>query len=704
MYDHLSEEMELVHQPTGHTLLSNLQCHLAETLRKLEEASDPVEKEKRVYPVNPSLVYLSIIGECIPADLYDEQWESRFEAYLSLTREDLLGDVCRPQSRDIRSLGSWLRSPIDLTLGWLHGDPSDYKLLTVKCSRRTLLKGKPMTQHVRRALRHLTETHGRIPTLTDLTDLLKPELAQCACLDEGQDLHPGTFIRNAVETTMMGMGATPPYVLLRNLPERPYLAPNTLRMRTKLYVNRADRRAYYVDTDVTRHVCGSILQALLLPAPREVRIRMMTESWLPSFGKNILSKTLEIPRGFHLHVLFGDVSSFTNNDINVWLSAIALLYMMRSDADAEYYRLIANVCGYALDVDVRSVLETYVLLTVQAPSLDAHGEQYTAPGGYLGVKANMTLTTLAFAIRLEAVSRAISRLTQNRVTLTGQVGGDDFVLFMWGPNENELKDLGARILSEIRSTSGQLKDPKWEMLHLETPTHGQFNSEFCKKGVGYSVTPDVVGDSFFVQVGSLRKLPLMGQLVVRPIDKPFATNRFRHFDVQMGHYFREFPEADRVWFHNAYLEAYRDYYHHSHVVMTRYTVFRVDESALRSVDGRLVTNGALRVLLSTPTLATFDGEYHTGTSARKVSLLLSREILRQSEFPNHTAEKEIPHLSLESETHHRLTKTVRHVIRVHAWPSYTDVSDLFKAFRHDIARLFPNEVVVDSDVDNDSDV
>jgi len=479
--------------------------------------------------------------------------------------------------------------------------------------------------------------------------------------------------------------------------------PTVLKMRTKLYVSRADIRAYYVDHDELRHLVGSVLQTLLLCPTMTLRTRLVTEAWLPAKNKNILNKGIPgIRVEDSVLMAVGDLSSFTNNDVNSW-TLLLLQLLSLEDEGCEMLLESFNVMvrGQFLSCCLKDVIVVYLMLTVGAVSLLPTGDPYVAMGGYLGVKANMTLTTMAFAVRLDLHSRNL--MSDNRdLSILGQIGGDDYMYLIQGPNRRVVEQTQASFTAMIEQYVGQTKDPfeTWVDLFAED-THPSVR--FCKKSLWFTTTlgrDDSVRD---LLIQADYKLPFMGELITCMF---YTTNRsvlnkLREFIVQVERFFQDYDDSED-WI-NAYVLSFCHLYDLPLMGRLYYTTRAVCADGLIMVDGAAMTRGAFRSLSTFQDIRNSDGELLTQTTDNRLGVLMSREIIHMHSTAPHSRSDKVFHKESEHNWYVGFRDFRQH--HVTSTPDGLAILDAFMEIRTRLAHLIDDgSEVGDSDSSSGSEI
>jgi len=400
-----------------------------------------------------------------------------------------------------------------------------------------------------------------------------------------------------------------------------------LKLKSKLYINRADRRAYYVDKDEIRHVCGSIFQ-WLLQGNKQVREKMtLVTKWIPAMYKNLLNDAFDVPRGDSLLIIKLDVSGFTNSCVNTWLLVLTAAQAVKSSECVQHLRARFDVrIGDAfLSVSVLEILELYLYTTVGATS-SVNGELHVSPGGYLGVKGNMNATSLFFAAMLEEISTKALTLYPN-CHMFGQIGGDDAYIRLTGTNRITLVEYSNYVHSELTSYVGHLKEFICEEIVLNTGTM-KSQSAFCKKEVYITVSHH--DTCVHVVVQSAQKLPLMTELIVRDSSLKNVKKLgrgFRNFIKSIRKLVSGYDEEDTIV--HGYATAWATFYDFYDYSQDTRRVLVLRESELVFIGRHIVTHEVHFLVQGyTPLLSVDTCRDVRGSIVTKLKCLEYRKIIK----------------------------------------------------------------------------
>jgi len=137
---------------------------------------------------------------------------------------------------------------------------------------------------------------------------------------------------------------------------------------------------------------------------------------------------------------------------------------------------------------------------VAFPTVTWEGDQHLFLGGCLGVMFNMQLTITYFALELNMLREALHPLI-----LGGQIGGDDFMLFLIS-RPSEAKTALSIIKDDLVNYLGRIKGLKKYTIG-ESPS-SILDCLFCKKRVRLVVSKSAKKGSMRAEVSSIPHLPL----------------------------------------------------------------------------------------------------------------------------------------------------------------------------------------------------
>lgn len=527
-----------------------------EVVRKVLMITDPVQKETRIYTVEPypdfirAIIHYALRSEC------EGDWLDKWDNYF---RRHCIDTDIRYEDSVKQVDSEWYRrliDPVSKSMDHYIKMSVTRSFITVRCSTRTILKGKTMKRTIGRWIKS-ARVENMIPTLKDMIFKHDENLGHYLYdpLEQFPNrLHP--FIQSAIDLLLAYDDPNDIATLIAHLRDGIDVVPGDLVMKTKLYVSRADIRAYYVDRDPVRHLCGSIIQQYFQGLTSATRSNFLTEDWLPSKDKNIVNMTIRCKDNLVVLITGGDISSFTNSDINSWVYGIAVYTIMRAVWDETVLPTTYCVDGELFTATLSVVLLTYLVLLIGAPSTLPNKENYVAPGGYLGVKGNMTLTTTAFALRLVAIQKKLMA-EHRKVQFSGQIGGDDFFYIIIAESVEEAVFINDLVKADIEKYVGRLKDPTTEIVRAGYNKEYTLRLMFCKKSVYCSTySDDNANNVRCVYLQSVQKLPFMGQLLnVEPeLTIRKRLDELRKFELQMVHFFSDFLDPE-TWV-NAYTNVY----------------------------------------------------------------------------------------------------------------------------------------------------
>jgi len=621
----------MLHAISSFELKTQFETNIRETVAKVLSVSDPVQKETRTYVVEPHPMFYGIINTIMsprrPLNMMKKFWK---EGYLTRVKSEAL--YLYPYVVD----ESWAKAsyqdlvqPFELSLNTQeeYGGVDSY--LTTRLSSKTILRGKPIKERISGSIATLTRELDRIPTLRELTQSMNANLSSYAfpTTDEVSLDHP--YIESLYNLTIMAGSSTLFQAKVKTfLSDNKIPIPTNLKMKTKLYVSRADIRAYYVDTDMVRHLCGSILQTLLLCPNRALRRKLVTETYLPSMNKNIINDSIETNTSHTATIMTGDISSFTNNDINSWMMGFSQLLIVLSDREDLNKTFVVMAGGEYVQVKLAEVILLYLITTVGAPAMLPTGSLYIATGGYLGVKANMTLTSQAFAHRMRALVYSSNELIRN-VQLKILIGGDDFVIRQISNDISIMNEFARRLQTSIKLYHGQVKDFQVESFSLDHAKKWDSNMKYCKKGLKYTLDTkwSLKDTEITFEMASVQKLPYFSELVetVIPANYDKKMTLIRLFMVQCKHYFSTYEEGDE-WV-NAYVHTFCQLNRLPTFGNLRWSSFAINPRVSIQLDDFELSRGAFALVSSPMFHSTKEGRRVDPSTRDQIRKLMAKTLI-----------------------------------------------------------------------------
>lgn len=567
------------------TYTAALERGLRSTISKLKSALDPILKEKRTFPVVPA----------------NELCRDIASSLIKLGREDFPGrdryshDIPSYSGRTTRwrthvdfnippsDAAQVFMAPFYTVLAPLSGeryDAGSSQLLTVKTSTNTRIGGTSMRDHISNLVgaAKLSKQDGTI-TFTDVVQHADKKLYnQLFGIEKNVS---DRFLKTITETALQGNYQNTDIVDEVRQLASDFPRDTRLNLRSRTYVARADTRAYYVDTDPIRHLAASIVQAVIQGPKGYVHGFGAINQILPPKGKNIIDWTLEIGEHEVLQLVTGDIGGFTNSNVNTWVTALAMYHrLLLQDVEHLNKPVLANVAGTLLEFTILDVLRSFLYLTVGSTA-NIGGDTFVAPGGFLGVKANMRLTCLSFVACLREIETKVLQLFA--VKMKSQIGGDDFTLALIGMLNN-VSHANSYIREQIARYVGNLKEFISETISLQPSNEGHTSLVFCKKDLAWT---RMKGPRQF-RVYSIRKLPIMSQLIehtemnVCDRIKDFLSFRNGVIDTLRT---LESPAE----FVAGYEQAYRSFHHFPTLVVSKRFIAHVTDTDLVEFGGQLVT-------------------------------------------------------------------------------------------------------------------
>jgi hypothetical protein len=347
--------------------------------------------------------------------------------------------------------------------------------IRVHASSRTVIHGMAMQSYLERRIRDVTDGTN-IPKLEDICGKLPPDIRDQIFHRDPQQCEFLQALSDLILSSDEPLSKRPREVeTFQSL----FCRPTELELKVKFYIGREDVRAFNVDKCELRSLCGAIIHSILMPDQERIQKTLHWRWVLFRKDKNIINRKFFIPNGHKAVVVFGDISSFTSSNVNSWAYLYSMFLLIRTQGLVhldEPFPISVN--GRCLEVKLSEVIFLYLYLTVLTKS-QFEGKEFTSLGGYLGVAANMTLTTLSFALKLTQWRNIIRDLNKG-LTFQAQIGGDDFYIMIMGPRQFVDDQIWA-VLTDIRETVGALRNPT--IREIPNSSGSGICGEFCKKSV-----------------------------------------------------------------------------------------------------------------------------------------------------------------------------------------------------------------------------
>jgi len=487
---------------------------------------------------------------------------------------------------------------------YLTVDPVVKRLIDLKLSRKTFPEGwgSRCTQDVMRGVLRDMRQPGSVTTLSALLQNLGK-----------QDL---CYVAEVPATDQAFFNDL--YELILSDPDQP-LAPSNkwnsfcakwghrrsnLELKQTEYFARGDTRAYVVDSDLVRSLCGAIIQRVFQPKRVSTRKQLFTNDINPAVASNILRHTITVTPGEVLYLAISDTSGFTSSAVNLWVSLVAAITVLQQVQDVSplLVPFVVMVQDEPLEVDLLSVLKIYCWLTVGVKCHDSSADEwYVSQGGYLGVNGNAVLSRHSQAVHLYDLR------AQLRVSIYSlfQTGGDDVFSALVG-KESTILETTVAVRESLTKYVGAQKELTWVCANTYSAgAHVLTSPKFCKKTLELR-REDHPQHSRFT-VNSLWDLPILETLLTaKPRNPQRALREFREFvssvediapKVQGGVPF--IGEMALIYTMVKPIPA--------NISETLSTTICGEGPAYRDEDGITITEGALSSLWKIPALTTSDG-------------------------------------------------------------------------------------------------
>jgi len=280
----------------------------------------------------------------------------------------------------------------------------------------------------------------------------------------------------------------------------------SLTLCTKLYFARGDWRAYYSCHSILAHICGAVIETLLIPKTVGLYCQTFYSVRVPYRGKNILRIALSVEPHESVASVLLDVASFTSSNCNSHGLIFTMWTLLCKCESLEKFRtpIAVTLGGEFMMVTLERVLEWYLFETVLAPVVVKSSGRITfSHGGYLGVPANMQITVLASLLVLESCMLSADA---SGVQMTTNPGQDDIHLLLRG-ERSAVTEMITLLETKLSKFVGNLKE--FTVRFLEVDDSGTLG-EFCQKEVRFMRT------KYELMVESVDQLPLLDCLFGNP--------------------------------------------------------------------------------------------------------------------------------------------------------------------------------------------
>jgi len=271
------------------------------------------------------------------------------------------------------------------------------------------------------------------------------------------------------------------------------------------------------------------------------------------------------------------------------------------------------------------VMFAYLFTTVGVQAITPVGP-HLAPGGYLGVKANITLTMQCFVLVLQEVKCKLPSEVVGASLSWSRIGGDDFLILLQADSHGTLLVAETYVRQAITNYVGQLKEftvDRFDTLGMQSR---YATGQFCKKPFTITVT-DSGPDTTFVILKSDQKLPLMGDLL-RNLSAESSKEkvvRLVKFRSTMHRLLDGYDGCDQLV--NAYCYAFCSVHNIPCEGSYELKSLQSGTSLLRNECGRLLMPNAYVLLCSTPHQLLSNARLIRTTTQEKLTFLLASEMI-----------------------------------------------------------------------------
>jgi hypothetical protein len=452
---------------------------------------------------------------------------------------------------------------------------------------------------------------NKIRRVPNLDDFISNELGFEVALDLLQSDFTQSTLSRSIQDFLVDNNYMFPAGKCVSVPGR--VIKTDLIMNVKYYPGRDDNRAYCMDKNKLRSLCGAILHRLIQPKNMRLRKRLHSSSIVPSIGKDKLDIIIRKNAGNVHAVIIADISNFTGSAANAWLTLYCMALELSLGRIPEKEDNLFCVGGVHFTASWGSVIRAYLYLTVGYPcTSSSSGSQHVLPGGFLGVNGNITVAMLFYSMFLSWLNRNKPGYVKHVKT---QAGGDDVTIIL----ELERHDAarGANwVKSQLERFVGFVKELTYSI--FEDQDVGIIEGLlYCRS----RVRKVMQGGCFRLQTED--SIPLSEKLTAQyPLRNSDAQQEawykldlelLRHTNQNRGHV--EIADALRTMFVDA----------HHHVKPLRALIKYIDctEEVIITDDGRHVTPKALELSNSVDLYFVNSNVYYR-TEAQRIQYKLRR--------------------------------------------------------------------------------
>jgi len=313
-----------------------------------------------------------------------------------------------------------------------------------------------------------------------------------------------------------------------------------------------------------------------------------------------------------------DISSFTGSNVNSWMILIGWILQLRSWGPQHKLNqpFIVTHGGLPVEVTLLEVFQVYLFEVVFARAHYGLNE-FFATGGYLGVKGNIQLTSLAFSLVLDYIK---SQIPSSSLFLA-KVAGDDTTTATTFNSERDRDEFLELLKAQVTNYVGALK--AFTVLKFEDFHDGNHMTDlvFCKKRVGFTKKTSLDG-SQDIHVYTEYGLPVMSELFSATIQEEDYEDVYQEFTSGVTNICAHLSKPD---YYLNFMKALFNRVHHEVPPSIRSSFLPWWQKELVREEGILVTVPAKTVIDKVLAIRDSKGFAYRGSFRERSDYLLSRK-------------------------------------------------------------------------------
>lgn len=587
-------------------MLSALRARIEKTVEKFHTLLGGMHKEMRQFPVHVSKELSALAsfdcGSC-PDDEVESETGNRWYEQLPLL--------------EVQGRAAWI---LDFALDGI------YMLLDNRrfCSRvdvpikitksvRTP-SGDDLRSRITRECAASVENMEHILGLHELLSLIgvpSDDLLERACYDE--------FLREAAD--MFARSVEIPLLSCTTLQEafkKRWHRRRLLAIKMKVYLSRADERAFIVSSDAIASVTGAIVQQFLIPKRKDVYAATGYGQSVSKRGGNVLDIRVPVHHTASAHLVLLDIMGFTGSNVNSSVLTLVVAHWLNSSKSLKHLRgpKLFSVQGEYFEAELADVFVQYLYRTLLADVALPGGATFSHVGGYLGIPGNMAMCMYACIIEMKMELQSCVDVDVQYIL---KPGGDDIALILIGHLEDVVK-IEQQIHTRLTKYVGSLKE--FVIHDLPVGIISEAVGEFCKKDVVASRSQTELS------ITSVTGFPITKDLLER---KPLK-DALMHADRFVSMCLNSPLACDSNAF-EAYLRGYEKLHNVSIRTIPGPRANLPEELQFERLDGKLFSQTAYQIIAQIPAIR-WRGVAVRSTTQEKVDYALRAGLLVRLQFSN----------------------------------------------------------------------